>query len=182
MIVVFEGLDGTGKSTLCRAFAAFLKAEYYPTPPKHFLARRNEIDAHASKERHYRFFKAGVLVATREIRDLVHEGKQVAVDRYWMTTVAYHRAMGVDAQRKDFTDLCDPDATIYTEARDEIRLQRIMTRGLTAGDQRTLSIQESTRVEYEKLLLAHRNVFRVDTSSINQREGLQLVLKALQLA
>lgn len=90
MFIVFEGVDASGKTTVARLLANHLQAVYYATPPKEFLARREEVDLSASADDHYRFYLEGLRQASAEIWDLLAEGKTVIGDRYWATTYIYH--------------------------------------------------------------------------------------------
>lgn len=180
MIVVIEGVDGTGKSTVCRLLATRLNAGYYATPPEEYRNMRTLVDKEASAEAHYRFFLQGVCLASNELRDLQQRGMRVVVDRYWMTTVAYHRAMGIDATLKDFGVILLPDFTVYLEVTPQVQQERLQRRGLTSGDLRTLQIQNRVREEYALLLEGCSNVLRIDTTKPTPEEVVDLILAALK--
>jgi nicotinamide riboside kinase len=66
MFIVLEGPDATGKSTACRKLGEKFGGVMYSTPPKKYLAERNNVDANASAEEHYRFYRDGVYDASKE--------------------------------------------------------------------------------------------------------------------
>lgn len=177
MIVVIEGVDGAGKSETGKELARSRNGLFYPTPPPAYMARRHEIDAHATDEDHYRFYLEGVIAASKELEVLRAAHPVIVVDRYWLTTVVYHRVMGIKASLNDFPTIVQPDLTIYLIISPEMQMQRLTLRGMSAGDIRMLTRQSMIRKEYEALLptLAGK-VVCIDTGEKTVGEVVQQIL------
>jgi thymidylate kinase len=180
MIIVFEGVDFTGKSTAAKLVAGILAAEYYKTPPKAYQDRRDEVDKNASEEDHYRFYLEATQAASQDLSAL--GPRLVIVDRYWMTTVAYHRAVGVDAKLSDFGAIVMPDVVVYLTVSDEEQQNRVNTgRAKTVCDERQLKIMPEVRAEYEALLRDHPKVLRVHTDGLTPDQVAAMIVNMLAL-
>lgn len=175
--VVLEGIDASGKTTVARLLANYLHAVYYATPPGELLARRESIDLNACHDDHYRFYLDGIRRASTEIWTLLSEGQSVVGDRYWASTYVYHLVMGANISREDFKNIVLPDMTVLLTVSPEIQTQRLIRRGLTAGDLRMLNQQTSLAREFKKLLSKEeKNLAVIDTSHLTATEVMKQVL------
>src|SRR5205823_4351924 len=101
--------------------------------------------------------------------------QHVVCDRYLVTTMAYHRAMGLtlDLNLQNF-NLIEPDFTFFLELGDERERQRRLRerRHYTATD----AILDNARLR-NKLLHEYRNysMISVDTSHITADEVVQQI-------
>jgi dTMP kinase len=92
MLIVIEGIDGTGKGTqmdlLKKRFAnaVFVK---YPTEKFDILTRYLEKKVEISKKALFLTFLADIEDDQKRIRRLLDEGKLVIMDRYALSTIAY---------------------------------------------------------------------------------------------
>jgi len=100
MILVFEGIDASGKGEIGRRVAERLEGVIYKTPPKEYKPLMPKYDIEQeylvpSRERwarqRFAFFEASNRQAGREIA-LLARNKVVIVDRWYHTTYAYHNA------------------------------------------------------------------------------------------
>lgn len=151
-LIVVEGLDGTGKTTLSRGLAAALGAEWRTTPPEALRAHRGPFDAA------YRdlpaasqlFYAATVVWAGEEAEALRAAGRDVVIDRYWCTTRAYARAAGSPLDLAEVEALLPAaDRTILVELDERARAERLLTRGATAMDRATLDPTRRRRLRTE---------------------------------
>jgi thymidylate kinase len=181
MFIVFEGVDASGKTTVGRLLANHLEAVYYATPPKDFLARREEVDLNASPDDHYRFYLDGVRQASLEIWDLLAEGKTVIGDRYWATTYVYHLVMGAKVSRTDFEGIVFPDTTVLLTVSPEVQAYRLAQRGMSAGDRRMLNRQEVLSREFKKFLVSDgKSLVAIDASHLTPSEVMTQALAEIQ--
>ncbi len=141
MFIVLEGIDCTGKSTVTKILARMRGGAVYATPPKALAERREEIDRDATAEDHYAFYVHGNEIASAEINSLLATGQDVICDRYWLTTLVYHQAMGVSTQIRDFAMLRQPDHTFLLTVSRAVQSARFVERGMSAGDRRMLNQQ-----------------------------------------
>lgn len=181
MFIVFEGVDASGKTTASRLLTNHFQAVYYATPPKKFLARREDMDLNANANDHYRFYLDGIHHASVEIGSLLADGQIVVVDRYWASTYVYHIAMGATVSREDFEGIAFPDITVLLTVSSEVQADRLIKRGMSAGDRRMLNQQEALSREFKKLLVdenGHSVV--VDTSYLTPTEVITQVLAEIK--
>jgi dTMP kinase len=141
-LLAFEGLDGCGKSTQVAVLARALEQAGHEV-----LATREPSDGPAGR-RIRSMARSGKRVAPDEelrwfvedrrahvadvIRPALESGRLVLTDRYYLSTVAYQGARGLDAA----TILADseaefplPDLAILLEIEPEIALERVGDRG-----------------------------------------------------
>lgn len=179
MKIVLEGVDGSGKSTLGRILTERVEGVYYPTPSKLFRERREQIDAFASDEDHYRFYVEAVRFASEEIKTFAHT-THVIIDRYWLSTFIYHKVMGVAVKKEDFGEITEPDITILLTVDNATQLKRLNMRGMTVGDKRMLSRQQELKHAYEKHIYSIPAII-VDTSDEGPESLCEKIIKKLLL-
>ena len=112
MIVVIEGADATGKSTLCKNLALAYGGIVYDTPPAQMKEKRSFIDRFATSEESFQFYYEGIKIAATEICQLKEKYDWIFVDRYWISTAATHLGMGVDVSIEKLVKLDCADLTI----------------------------------------------------------------------
>jgi len=147
LFVVFEGVDGTGKSTVSRMVYEQLEAEYpgrvelTAEPTDSWLG---ECVRRSSAEEVTGAVEALLFVAdraehTRQIRAWLNEGKIVLCDRYYFSTIAYQGAalkasMGAKAAIEWLKEINRPvierpDLTLLLAMRVDAALERLSSRG-----------------------------------------------------
>jgi dTMP kinase len=106
-LLVLEGIDGSGKSTLQRALAAHLRSRGLtvvtsrePTDGPHGTALRQSAKAGRLSlgDELELFLKDRAQHVTEIIRPALHRGEVVILDRYYISTAAYQGARGADPQ------------------------------------------------------------------------------------
>lgn len=141
--IVFEGLDGAGKSTCAQRTAELLDAKYLTTPSDKLRQYRNPVvNGFGSCQEAIQFFYfATVLAASAEARSCLDDGKSVVLDRYFLSTQVYAEFRGsqfpVDEALVKF--LLPADLTIFLDVPLEIRRKRVAVRGSDAADRETLT-------------------------------------------
>ncbi|MBI4383779.1 MAG: dTMP kinase [Nitrospinae bacterium] len=151
-LIVFEGIDGTGKSTHCRMLAGYLESRGIPavclsepTRGRWGMEIRkilNEGRNGISPEDELALFvndrKEDVAL---NIKPALEMKKAVLIDRYYYSTVAYQGALGLDPDRicrENESFAPRPDLVFIFEAPPEKCLQRIKegrNDGLSAFEQ-----------------------------------------------
>jgi dTMP kinase len=142
LLIVFDGLDGCGKSTqrdllcdLLRAKQIEVIATKEPTEGK--VGRRIREMARSQErvapEQELEWFMEDRREHVREvIQPGLAAGAVVLSDRYWLSTVAYQGARGLDAEaiaRANESEFPDPDLALIFEIAAAEGLARVNARG-----------------------------------------------------
>jgi len=109
LLIIFEGIDGTGKSTQCRMLAELLSEKRIasislaePTRGKWGMKIRQLLtegrNGISPEEELAWFINDRKEDVERNINPALKEGKVVLMDRYYLSTAAYQGALGFDPQ------------------------------------------------------------------------------------
>ena len=163
LLIVFEGIDGSGKSTQCRMLADLLNKKGIasislaePTRGKwgmkirQLLAKgRNGISANEELEWFMNDRREDV---KQNIEPALKSGKVVLMDRYYFSTAAYQGALGLDPQEirannEKFAPI--PDRVLVFHNSPEKSLERIES-----------SRKETSAFEKRDYLIEVQNIFK----------------------
>lgn len=137
LLIVFEGTDGTGKSTQLQLLGRFLQDQGYPVittrEPTTGKYGREIRSLYLHRDRYSREEELELFLADRRehVQSLVgpalQQGKIVLCDRYFLSTAAYQGARGFDPEqilsRNHFAP--DPDLALLFQVPLDIGLRRI---------------------------------------------------------
>ncbi len=141
-LVVFEGIDGTGKSTQIKLLAEYLQAQgkevvtdYEPTRGEWGMKVRN---AALSGERLSIAEEINCLLQDRRehvrefIEPALQRGAWVLLDRYYLSMMAYQGASGVNVEdiremNEEFATI--PDVAFWLDIPVEMAMERMNARG-----------------------------------------------------
>ena len=179
--LVIEGIDGAGKSTLCRTLEKILtekghrvKVTQEPTYDEIGSFIREGKVKDISQKAEALLFVADRAVHTERISEWVEEGYIVICDRYFASTVAY-QSSGLNGEALDREWLISlnrpiiimPDITVLLDINPKKGLNRIGERG-ELSKYEELHYLENTRREY--LRLADEFEFTVINAEESQTE------------
>lgn len=122
--IVIEGIHGSGKTELCKLLAQQISGQYYTTPPQIFVPAREKIDKKATLQARFWFYLASVVQASHEIGKML-ETQSVVCDKYILSTICYHRALGLDIEVPAWATYTNPDHTFLVYCDDDVRLKRL---------------------------------------------------------
>ncbi|MDO6505539.1 deoxynucleoside kinase [Colwellia sp. 4_MG-2023] len=164
MFIVIEGLDGVGKSTITQALAETIDAEVLSTPGKQFKKIREQLESIYQDNHQARqlFYMSTVVSVSEQVRELVNKGKNVIVDRYWLSTQVYHQWKS-ENNHFELVDVANriliPDITIYLNLPLEHRKDRLKERkNNTLEDNLTLTKSADKELNYLYSQLGNANV------------------------
>ena len=94
-IIILEGLDGTGKSTILEGLERYYgDIRRLRSPPERLCSFRAHFD-HQSPHLRRAFYTLGNYACALSLREV--SGKPIAIDRFWPSTVAYALAFDYQA-------------------------------------------------------------------------------------
>ncbi len=156
--IVFEGLDGSGKSTCAAQLAKHIGAELVTTPSPHVRRYRDDLIEclGPSQEARQLFYLATVFAASDEVAALLHRGRSVVLDRYFLSTQAYAAFRGSRLVVDEVQRLLRPaDVTVYLDTPLDTRIARLQRRGTSAADLETITPEADARLREEHLRRAN---------------------------
>ena len=186
-LIVFEGLDGTGKTTLSKSFAAAIGAVWTTTPGDDVRAQlRAQADIVFADDpiSQQLFYATSVAHESRTIAKMLAQGRDVVVDRYWLSTWVYAqtRTAWLDLAAIE-NALIPADWTILVELPDGERRQRLQSRGTTAADRLTLNADMAAKLRGLYRLGLKRPVagkgYTLDASGLNEEAAVEQTSKII---
>ena len=169
----FEGVDGTGKTTMAQGIAAKYGFKYLRTPDSHSpLTKLRAYIETLDYETRFNYYNLCSRTIHSKLKDALVEGG-VCLDRYYPSTLAMHNVLlGRDLFSEMIKDgLIEPDAIILLVASEKDIRERLKERakkdGQTPNDaliQRgdlIIKVQD----EYLRLFGRNSNTFIFSTSS-----------------
>ena len=183
-LIVIEGLDGTGKSTLISSLCKQLDATLISTPPEMFDSRifegelREFFDA-TEQSRRREYYRSANFLAS-ELALIALEKSHVIMDRYWPSTAAFS---AMDESNPEWEELgtfpkgfVRPDTIILLTVSEEERENRLKNRDeLRTDEEIRLSSQKENRQRVLEGLLAFEPI-EIDTTNLDAQAVLQRAL------
>ena len=188
ILIVFEGTDGTGKSTQLSLLANYLQSKKYPvvttrepTEGKYGQLIRQlylQRDSCTPDEELELFLADRKEHVNKVINPALTSGKIVLCDRYYLSTVAYQGANGFDVDKlislNDFAPA--PDIALLFQVPLDISLKRITDgRGEELNDfeqienlQKVATLFESLSMPFIKKINAHGSIDDVHSKVLSQ--------------
>lgn len=179
MFIVLEGIDGSGKTSLSQILAEKIDGVAYATPPEKYRELRKKIDTQSSIQKHYEFYRDAVIEASTEIASLLVKGKSVICDRYWLTTLVYHRAGMMTLDGSDFSHLTKPDLTVLLLVSAEEQLRRSVNK--VGGGKNIAGKQlELTNLYWEALVASRDPFITINTDEFDLDACSNIILATIQ--
>jgi len=188
LFVVFEGIDGSGKSSVCRSVKKTLEAEdenviITAEPTDSDIGQMIRNGENFTPETEALLFVADRACHTAEIKKWVEKGFIVLCDRYYASTLAYQAAsLGKDADLEWLTIInekvsIEPDLTFLLDVDPIKGLDRVGKRGKTSRFEH-LEYQKKVRENY--LAIAEKRGFTIIDASKDRRTVASEVLKIIR--
>ncbi|MEM1269318.1 MAG: deoxynucleoside kinase [Bacteroidota bacterium] len=156
IFVALEGFDGSGKSTVAEYLETEADFTRHRTPGGVFDQLHNRLSEYETSVRERFAFYIGSLVACSDkVRRDLESGRNVVVERYYYSTIAYHEARmpGISSNWLGlFEQLVQPDLVIYLEADITSIGHRLETRGRSSSEDIYFPLYESVIEEYGRLV------------------------------
>lgn len=129
MLVVFEGIDGSGKDTQIELLRKSFSFEYFKYPTKKYSLLRDYLDKKISldKKASFLLFLSDIANEQKELEQAANNSALVVVDRYVYSTIAYELGeLGYEKSKMIVSELgyLKPDLVILLDIAPEIAQQR----------------------------------------------------------
>jgi len=178
-LIVFEGINGCGKSTIAEMVARKMEAVLYRKPqPEVFSSVRNTVDAQACVRARYLFYLAVCAQASHEIAELLKK-TDVVCDRYILSTICYFSAMGVQITLQDEQVVeVNSDYTFLITCERREAERRARERGkLSFTDH-----EEKQKGLYEKIVTEYRkhDIIEIDNSAQTPLAAVHRIVEILK--
>lgn len=190
-LVVFEGIDGTGKSTLSRMLVEALTASGTPSvlyedieetasgfnTLKPYVRKRCDITTS------FYFYLASALHKSHVIEDKLSEGVWVVCDRYVYSTIAHHLAHGLQESLVPHIATFPiklPDYIFIITLDEATRLERVRARDGDASLDLQPKNKSTALGKKERVLLSFPGSHVVDNSADNPIHALEKIRQILE--
>ena len=176
--MVFEGIDGSGKSSCADAVSKMLMKEYdvmlTAEPTREGIGAFIRSSKDLTPEAEALLFVADRAQHTHMIKGWMNEGKIVICDRYYASTLAYQSSSmngrSVDAEwlkAMNYHVIIEPDITFLFDIDPEVGLERVESRGSKSKFE-ALEYLKEVRSNYLKIA-KERNFVIIDASMTKEK-------------
>jgi len=126
IILIVEGVDCVGKTTLAKAIAEKHGFGYLYTPQTPLATIRKDLEALNDPHTRFMYYLTAVIAVQRAIRSSLDAGRSVVIDRYIYSTLVMHQMLGVDTSYVEIGKLpiLWPTVSVLLTANNETRIQR----------------------------------------------------------
>lgn len=174
-LIVLEGCDGSGKSSVAKELAKEIGGIYVKTPSKIFWDMREKVEETKDWNTIFYFYLTGTLVASHEISELL-KTNHVVCDRYFYTTIAYHRSLGVKIPNGIENLFVNPDFSFCLYANKEETKKRLGQRKVLGPHDLNFDLNDRVFQEFVKFQLEF-----IDTSYLSVEESTREILQKISL-
>ncbi|XP_059376641.1 UMP-CMP kinase 2, mitochondrial [Carassius carassius] len=186
-VIVIEGLDATGKTTLTEALRESLNATLLKSPPQCLAPFRQRFDSEPPLIRRA-FYALGNYITAAHIGNESLRAP-VIVDRYWHSTAAYAIATAVGGRVENLPkpgselyqwpeDLLQPNLVLLLTVSPEERLRRLRDRGQDKTvEEAELEINQLFRLKVEE---AYKRIQNPASIIVDASPSPQEVLQQVQ--
>ena len=187
-LILIEGLDATGKSTLVNNLSEAIDAVIIRNPPEFLDERISNNDLRIffdelGGSRRREFYRSANFISS-EMARIAMNHSWVIMDRYWPSTATFSK---LDETQKSWEPLgvypeglLEPDIMFLLTVSEDERKARLSKRNIPETDEESkLFVHHEQRSLIESGYRAF-NPIEVDTSGINPLEVLKIVLQKIE--
>ncbi|KAL1496986.1 hypothetical protein ABEB36_008023 [Hypothenemus hampei] len=187
-LIILEGLDGSGKTSMTRRLGDKLQLTKWKTPPESIRFIRNYFDNNLTLQNAY--YSLGNYIAALELSCILPKNP-VIMDRYWHSTTAYALAQKVVNNPQNLTlpdfgdaiykwpgDLLKPTIVIFLNVSEKKRLERHSRRSAELITEQEKLLKNNTKFR-EDVLQAYKNMREPSVTLINGDGSIEETLSLL---
>ncbi len=175
-LIVVEGVDGTGKTSIAKALAEKMHGFYYHSPSQKIKFLHKLANASPAIFR-YLYFWLGNYISSVEFKKLLKQ-QSVIVDKYIYSTSAFHSVMlnkSLSLQKR----LLLPDFIVYVKADFEEIDRRINNRP-SRSKYEEIEFLKRVNKQYDQLFINLKNVIQINTTNKTVDQSIkEIIIKIL---
>ncbi len=175
MFITFEGIDGSGKSTLTHMLAEYLGCRFAATPGTDYAPIRDAATRDVFTAFHYYVSSCYAVSALAVEQDIV-------CDRYIHSTLAYNWPFTHDRPQdalSPFPQLRRPDKSFLLVASREVRLARMLERQKKGGQLTALDLAFEAQDKALAIMSGFKDLTVIDTTELDKDGVLDKVVTIL---
>lgn len=167
-LVVIEGVDAVGKTTLARMFEETLGYVYLYTPQAPFSIVRSLVEEMEDINTRFFYYLASVIGVQPQLKLMLASGKKVVIDRYVYSTMAMHTVLGAKIQAVDIRELpiVWPDAGILLTTQTGVRIKRMKLRAKQPTCDKKIERFIKEADEAERIYRSFKELLPIDTTDL----------------
>jgi deoxyguanosine kinase len=174
-LILFEGVDGSGKTLLAKMLAKKMGGLYYHSPPV-VLEPLKQYANNASFKVRYQYFMLGNYIVSEELKELLLT-QDVVLDKYFYSTIAFHSIL-LKSNLSLPKDLLMPDHTFYlTASMEEIKRRLNLKEKITKYEE--LSLLQEVDKKYKEIFKENPNITTIETTNKTPSEILKIIEQKL---
>jgi len=173
-IICFEGVDGSGKTTLSKLLARKLKGAYIKSPPEP-IAKTRRLIRNANEDITFHHYVFGNSAAGLLAED-ISKYKPVCLDRYHYSTQVYHH--NIIKKGGKIPKLPKEKLIVFLVADWDTIDDRLNERGDRKPHENLINLKKIQK-RYIELFKDNRDVLCIDTAEKNIEESMRLILSKL---
>lgn len=139
-LIIIEGSDYSGKSTLCQKLASSIGGVVLRPIPKELSAVRTIVDSKCGYADRYHFYIAASFLTYSKIKGLLINQTPVILDRWMFSTNIHHELLGVPKQELIPTEMIPKSHFMFfTTTSPEMLIKRKLARSEGGIDDRLIT-------------------------------------------
>lgn len=167
-LIVIEGVDAVGKTTIARMLEEAFGYTYLYTPQAPFNIIRNLVEEMEDIDTRFFYYLSSVISVQPRLKTLLSSGKKVVIDRYVHSTMAMHMALGAKVQSVNMRELpiVWPDVGILLTTRTDVRIKRMESRAKQPTHDKKIERFIKEAEEAETIYRSFNDLSQIDTTDI----------------
>lgn len=181
-LVVIEGVDAVGKTTLAQALEKTLGYTYLYTPQAPFDAIRKQVEDMEDTNARFFYYLASVIAVQPQLKCMLSSGQKVAIDRYIYSTMAMHTVLGAKVESVVMRELpiIWPDVGILLTARTDVRIRRMATREKQPTYDKRIERLINEAEQSEMIYRSFNDLSPIDTTTLSINQVLAAAVQLLR--
>ncbi len=183
-LVVIEGVDAVGKTTIARMLEDTFGYTYLYTPQAPFSVIRSLVEEMEDINTRFFYYLASVIGVQPQLKSMLSSGKKVVIDRYIYSTIAMHTVLGARVQAVVMRELpiVWPNAGILLTAQANVRINRMESRAKQPTHDKKIERFIKEADEAEAIYRSFNELSPIDTTDLSIEQVFAVSVQLLRSA